>query len=71
MGAIEEAQERRQAALGWAGHAKIALAGAGTSLIAARESSPPEAQELITALREDIKTMVGDVEALMELIRGK
>ena len=49
-----------------------ALTGAGAVLVDARDPLHPEgANELITALRDDIKTMVGDVEALQKVIQGR
>lgn len=68
---MEEGHALKQAALNRVGGAISQLAGAGALLLMAREGAPPEAQELIDALRDDITTMLGDVEALRDVIKGK
>jgi len=50
-------------------NAIIALNTAGACLLAGRELYPTDAQELASALRDDITTMVGDAEALVAVIR--
>jgi len=50
-------------------NAIIALNSAGMALVRGRDWYPDSAQELATALRDDITTMVGDAEALQVVIR--
>lgn len=66
-----EALEHRTKADMAARQTIIALSAAGASLLAGRDHYPQAAQELATALRDDIKTMVGDVEALLAVIHGR
>lgn len=47
----------------------VALASAGTHLLKAREDAGPQAQEMITGLRDDIQRMIGDAEALRQIVR--
>lgn len=66
-----EARRRRAAADNAVRQTIIALNAAGAALLAGREHYPEAAQELATALRDDITTMVGDVEALLSVIHGR
>lgn len=45
-----------------------ALATAGMCLLEARDAYPPQGQALATAVREDIKNLIRDVEALQAVI---
>lgn len=49
-----------------------ALTTAGMTVMRLRQwTDDPAAHELATALRDDIKTMVGDVEALQAVVAGR
>jgi hypothetical protein len=61
----------RQKAMASVTHTIVALATAGAALLKGRESYPPQAQELVTALREDITRIIGDVEALRDVVQGR
>lgn len=65
-----EALSARQAAINHTANTVTALATAGMCLLHARGYTPVAGQELIDAMREDIKQMIGDVEALQSVIRG-
>lgn len=71
MNQYTEAQTKRLEAATHVRSAIIALASAGVCLLAGREGYPPEAQELATALRDDITRMVGDVETLLSVVSGR
>lgn len=71
VSAVERNYDQRRRASTYVSQAIVQLASSGASLLAARDDSPPEAQELITALRDDITTMLGDVEALQSVIQGR
>lgn len=47
------------------------LVGAATHVLKMREHCPPESQELITAIREDIGRMISHVETLRDVASGK
>ena len=71
MSEYSEELRRRELAQQCVRNAVIALNTAGVCLVRGREWYPPDAQELATALRDDITTMVGDAEALLAVIQGK
>lgn len=58
----------REQAKAYVSQAIVGLATAGTALGLARDGTPADGQELIDALRDDIKNMIGDVEALRSVI---
>lgn len=64
-------QKRRENADLCVRNAILALNTAGLYLVRGREWYPVDAQELATALRDDITTMVGDAEALLSVIQGR
>lgn len=45
------------------------LGTAGTALIGTRRRLPPEAQELVTAIRDQVGDLIKDVEAVKQLVR--
>jgi hypothetical protein len=67
----QERMRRREWSLRCTAGAITALAAAGTALLQGRNCYPPEAQELATALRDDIKSMIEDVEALAAVVQGR
>lgn len=71
MSIQQQQQERRELALRAVNNTLVALNTAGFSLLAGRDYYPADAQELATALRDDITTMVGDIEALRAVILGR
>jgi hypothetical protein len=64
-------QERRKNAELCVRNAILALNSAGMYLVRGRDWYPEGAQELATALRDDITTMVGDAEALLAVTQGR
>lgn len=70
---MSQAQEyaARQKALAACTQAIVGLTMAGAALVRGREATPAAGQELIDALRDDITGMVGDIEALQDVIHGR
>lgn len=68
---VELAAQRRARARWRIDGAITALAGAGTSLILAREDVTEDGQALLDALRDDITKVLGDAQALRAVVMGR
>lgn len=70
MSYLDQERSRRMLLVS-ASMALTSLAAAGTQVIKMREHCPPEAQDLVAAIREDISRMMSNVEALREVALGE
>lgn len=68
MSQHDVAMRLRQEQVRHCGCAITALVSAGNELLGARGDGSGDEQELITALRDDIQDMIGNVEALRSVI---
>lgn len=79
MSYAEDMHRDRQWRIRHLTNAVVALTAAGNELLMARGEHPQVAdsqfvgqdQEMITALRDDITTMIGDIGAVRAMVNGK